>query len=261
MDEEVELGIEDRRAAAKMIDGEADHLNRVVTNLLDLSRVEAGGLRVEREVYDLADLLEPTLERARPRLTHHELEVALGGVRPVEVDAVLLDQVLANLLENVAKYTPPGTLVRVGARDLAGEELVRITVEDAGPGAPDTALPHLFEKFYRVPGRSAGSRSGTGVGIPGETVEQELVEHMVFRPSSGSGFRVERVGPGTFAVRGRGIERLLERHDVDNEEAMAYLEGRLRRIGVLRALEAEGFQPGDEIEIGGITFELDPSSA
>jgi signal transduction histidine kinase len=127
--------------------------------------VEAGGLRVEREVYDLADLLEPTLERARPRLTHHELEVALGGVRPVEVDAVLLDQVLANLLENVAKYTPPGTLVRVGARDLAGEELVRITVEDAGPGAPDSALPHLFEKFYRVPGRSAGSRSGTGVGL------------------------------------------------------------------------------------------------
>jgi two-component system sensor histidine kinase KdpD len=165
MDEEVELGIEDRRAAAKMIDGEADHLNRVVTNLLDLSRVEAGGLRVEREVYDLADLLEPTIERARWRLTHHELEVALGGVRPVEVDAVLLDQVLANLLENVAKYTPPGTLVRVGARDLAGEELVRITVEDAGPGAPDTALPHLFEKFYRVPGRSAGSRSGTGVGL------------------------------------------------------------------------------------------------
>jgi GTP-binding protein len=72
---------------------------------------------------------------------------------------------------------------------------------------------------------------------------------------------VERVGPSTFAVRGRGIERLLERHDIDNEEAMTYLEGRLRRIGVLRALEAEGFQPGDEIEIGGVTFELDPSSA
>ena len=165
MDEEVEFGVKDRRAAAKMIDDEADHLNRVVTNLLDLSRVEAGGLRVEREVYDLADLLEPTLERARRRLTGHELKVALKDVPPVEVDAVLLDQVLANLLENAAKYTPPGTLIRVGARLVPDTQLVRITVEDAGPGVPDTALPRLFEKFYQVPGRSAGSRSGTGVGM------------------------------------------------------------------------------------------------
>ena len=72
---------------------------------------------------------------------------------------------------------------------------------------------------------------------------------MVFRPGAASGFHVERLGPRSFAVRGRGIERLLARHDLENEEAMAYLEGRLRRIGVLSALEAEGFQPGDEIEI------------
>jgi GTP-binding protein len=88
--------------------------------------------------------------------------------------------------------------------------------------------------------------------------EQELAEHMVFRPTGSAGFRVEALGEGTFAVRGRGIERLLERFDIDNEDAMAYLEGRLRRIGVLGALEAEGFQPGDEIEIAGVTFELDP---
>ena len=82
---------------------------------------------------------------------------------------------------------------------------------------------------------------------------------MVFRPAGASGFRVERLGPRSFAVRGRGIERLLMRFDIDNADAMAYLEGRLRRIGVLRALECEGFQPGDEIEIAGVTFELDPS--
>ncbi len=165
MDEAVELDVEDRRATASMIDREADHLNRVVTNLLDLSRVEAGALHVEREVYDLADLLEPTVDRARRRLAGHALELELGGVPPVEVDAVVLDQVLANLLENAAKYTPPGTRVRVGARELGGEDRVRITVEDAGPGVPDAALKHLFDKFYRVPGRSAGSRGGTGVGL------------------------------------------------------------------------------------------------
>ncbi len=165
MDREVDLGPEDRRATAELIDGEADHLNRVVTNMLDLSRVEAGALRVDREVYDLADLLEPILERARRRLTGHELEVVIGVVPPVEVDAVLLDQVLANLVENAAKYTPTGSGVRVSARLLPDAQLVRISVEDAGPGVPDAALPRLFEKFYQVPGRSAGSRSGTGVGL------------------------------------------------------------------------------------------------
>ena len=84
---------------------------------------------------------------------------------------------------------------------------------------------------------------------------------MVFRPAAPSGFRVERLGPRSFAVRGRGIERLLLRYDVENEDAMAYVEERLRRIGVLKALEAEGFQPGDEIEIAGVTFELDPGAA
>jgi GTP-binding protein len=91
--------------------------------------------------------------------------------------------------------------------------------------------------------------------------EEELAEHMVFRPAAGSGFSVERLSAGSFAVRGKGIEMLLARYDVENEDAMAYVEGRLRRIGVLKALEAEGFQPGDEIEIAGITFELDPSAA
>ncbi|MGO8906493.1 MAG: GTPase ObgE [Solirubrobacteraceae bacterium] len=94
-----------------------------------------------------------------------------------------------------------------------------------------------------------------------EPVEQELAEHMVFRPAAGTGFQIERLGPGSFAVRGRGIERLLSRYDTDNEDAMAYLEGRLERIGVLKALKDEGFQPGDEIEIGGVVFELDPGAA
>jgi two-component system sensor histidine kinase KdpD len=165
VDDQVDLGPEDRRATAEMIDREADHLNRIVTNLLDLSRVEAGALRVERDAYDLADLLEPTVDRARRRLSAQQLEVDLGGVPPVDVDAVLLDQVVANLLENAAKYTPPGTRVRVLARTLPDSAWVRLTVEDAGPGAPEASLPHLFEKFYRVPGRTAGSRGGTGVGL------------------------------------------------------------------------------------------------
>jgi len=85
-----------------------------------------------------------------------------------------------------------------------------------------------------------------------------LAEHQVFRPAARRGFRVERRGEHSFTVVGEGIERLMRRFDVDNEDAMNYVEGRLQRIGVMRALEAEGFQAGDEIEIDGIVFELDP---
>jgi len=83
---------------------------------------------------------------------------------------------------------------------------------------------------------------------------------MVFRPGAGKGFQVEKTGEGSFAVKGKGIERLLQRYDVENEDAMAYLEERLRRIGVLGALAREGFQPGDELKVGEVTFELDPDA-
>lgn len=92
-----------------------------------------------------------------------------------------------------------------------------------------------------------------------EQEQEELAEYMVFRPGRHSGFHVSRTDtPHRFAVEGEGIARLLQRFDVDNEEAMTYLEGRLRRIGVIAALEEEGFQPGDEIEIAGTVLELDP---
>jgi len=131
--------------------------------------------------------------------------------------------------------------------DELGRELLRLfaRLESEDGGASIDGHPH-----------GAGQGSPRGGGHAGEL---ELAEHMVFRPSAAAGFQVERLAEGSFAVSGRGIERLLARFDVDNEDAMAYLEGRLRRIGVLAALEAEGFEPGDEIEIAGVTFELDPS--
>jgi GTP-binding protein len=88
--------------------------------------------------------------------------------------------------------------------------------------------------------------------------EDDLVEHLTFRPARGRGFRVEREDDGPFRVLGDGIERLVARHDLDNEDALAHVEARLRQIGVMRALEEEGFQPGDDVEIAGVVFELDP---
>jgi GTPase len=92
----------------------------------------------------------------------------------------------------------------------------------------------------------------------GHPEEPALLEHMVFRPSGSGGFTVKQVAPGRYAVGGRGIERLLARHDLGNEDALAYVEERLRKIGVLRALQARGFKAGDELTIAGVAFDLDP---
>ncbi|MBD0283103.1 MAG: GTPase ObgE [Thermoleophilaceae bacterium] len=91
---------------------------------------------------------------------------------------------------------------------------------------------------------------------PAETA----VMHRLYRPGGGDAFRVERAGPGAYRVRGPGIERLIARHDVENEEALRYVEERLRALGVIRALEAAGFEPGDDVEIAGVVFELDPGA-
>ena len=98
--------------------------------------------------------------------------------------------------------------------------------------------------------------------VPPERGEEEHAEtpatHRVYRPGRGEAFKVERTGPGAFRVEGERVERLIARHDVDNEEALRYVEERLRTLGVIKALESAGFEPGDDVEIRGIVFELDP---
>jgi GTPase len=95
--------------------------------------------------------------------------------------------------------------------------------------------------------------------LPGSGDGEALAEHRVFRPAADRGFRVQRLEDGSYRVSGRGVERLVARYDLDNEEAMAHLERRLRGIGVIAELESKGFQAGDDVEIAGISFELDPS--
>jgi GTP-binding protein len=82
--------------------------------------------------------------------------------------------------------------------------------------------------------------------------------HRVYRPGKGDAYSIRRTGPGAFRVEGERVERLIARHDVDNDEALRYVEERLRALGVIKALESAGFEPGDDVEIAGIVFELDP---
>jgi GTP-binding protein len=93
-----------------------------------------------------------------------------------------------------------------------------------------------------------------------EEVPEALAEHRVYRPAEGEEIHVRRTGEGAFQVGGQRVERLLQRHDIDNPDSLAYIEERLRALGVIRRLEAAGFEPGDDVEIAGTVFELDPGS-
>jgi GTP-binding protein len=106
------------------------------------------------------------------------------------------------------------------------------------------------ELLRRVPAAEPVAEDGAG--------EDEVAEFKVFRPAAGRAFDVERVGDGEFRVTGEAVDRLIARHDLENEDALAHVEHRLRRMGVIAALEAHGFEPGDDVELGGIVFELDP---
>lgn len=154
---------EARLESADAIEREVEHLNRLVTNLLDLSRIEAGALRVDREVVELDDILDRAIERLRGRLGGRPFELRLDA-QAVEVDPVLLEAAFGNVIDNAIAYTSPDARIRITAEPV-DPAVVRLTVEDAGPGVADEALPRLFERFYRVPAAEGRSRPGTGIGL------------------------------------------------------------------------------------------------
>jgi two-component system sensor histidine kinase KdpD len=154
---------DDERESAEAIEREVDYLNALVSNLLDLGRIEAGALRTEDEIVDVDDAIEAAVSRLRRRLGGRQVHVAIAA-GAVRADPVLLDQALTNLLDNAVRYTAPDRRIVVSATGVDGAT-VRITVEDDGEGVPTEALPRLFEKFYRVPGRGRSSGRGTGIGL------------------------------------------------------------------------------------------------
>ncbi len=204
-------------------------------------------------------LLVHVLDMA-PELSAGEGADAVANYEMIERELLAHDERLARL-PRVLALCKADLLTEERVHELVGRWQRRL-----GPNVPVIAtssatgagLSELAsELLVRVPAGGAPSTSERAL----EPAAQELAEYMVFRPVAAAGFAVERLGPRSFAIRGKGIEKLLARFDTDNEDAMAYFEGRLERIGVLKALKDEGFQPGDEIEIGGVVFELDPGAA
>ncbi len=140
---------------------EALRLNRLVRNLLDMTRLEAGALKVHTDLQSLEEIIGSALDRLEDRLRGRAVHTDVPGDLPlVPFDAILIEQVLINLLENATKYTPVGTPIDISAR--AREKEVEVIVADHGPGIPAQAADRVFDKFYRI---REGEGGGVGLGL------------------------------------------------------------------------------------------------
>jgi two-component system sensor histidine kinase KdpD len=149
-----------RTELAQTIYEEADRLNRLVANLLDMTRLESGAVRPAREWHSLEEIVGTAVRRMEFGLAGRGIETSLPRDLPLLLlDAVLIEQLLVNLLDNAAKYTPPGSTIRIAAE--RREDGVRVEVTDDGPGLPPGEEQRVFEKFFR----RSGSRGGFGLGL------------------------------------------------------------------------------------------------
>jgi GTP-binding protein len=204
---------------------------RLLVHVLDLAPLDGSDPVANYE------LVERELARYEPRLAALPRVLALSKADLVDADA--RDAARVQWTERLGADVPvivTSSVTGVGLDDLRAELLRRVPIVIPDGAAADGPPPHA----------------------PGAGSVAELAEHRVYRPAADRGWRVERIAERSFRVTGAGIERLVARYDLDNEDALAYLERRLRGIGVIGALEDQGFEAGDDVEIAGVAFDLDP---
>ncbi|WP_119066729.1 sensor histidine kinase [Aggregatilinea lenta] len=161
LENDATLTPESRHELAQVTYEEAERLNRLVSNLLDMTRLQSGGIHVNKEWQLLEEVIGATLNRLEKRLAGRSVSVTLPDDLPlVPFDSTLIDQVLVNLLDNAVKYTPPGSPIDLSARRIEGGVLVEIA--DHGPGLRAGDEQRIFDKFYRA--QPAATR-GAGLGL------------------------------------------------------------------------------------------------
>jgi two-component system sensor histidine kinase KdpD len=139
----------------------AERLNRLIDNLLDMTRLESGRIKPALDWCDVHDVINTTLRKLASELSMHQVSVEVAPDMPlVKMDFGLIEQAITNLLHNASLYTPPGSRIQI--RVFPQERECFMIISDNGPGFPKDALPKVFDKFYRVPGTKAG---GTGLGL------------------------------------------------------------------------------------------------
>jgi two-component system sensor histidine kinase KdpD len=156
------LAPDKREALARSIFQQSQQMGQLIGNVLQMTRLEGGSIALEQDWHALSELAGTVLARLEERLARHPVRVELSpGVPLVRVDATLIEQVLANLLDNAAKYTPAGTPITLSAEERDGQ--VRVCVQDEGPGLPSGDPEQLFAKFHR--GTTEGALGGVGLGL------------------------------------------------------------------------------------------------
>lgn len=145
------------------LEEESDRMNQLVGDLLNMSRIEAGALKLQRQWNVLAEVVDTSLAKMRLGAAHQQIRIEVSESLPlIPLDAVLMQQVFSNLIGNSFKYAPPQTIIHVAAEVLAGGEM-RVKVSNEGPPVPAEHLEHIFDKFHRV--TAAATIPGTGLGL------------------------------------------------------------------------------------------------
>jgi two-component system sensor histidine kinase KdpD len=155
------------RARRELLDSacsEAERLNRFVGNLLDMTRIEAGAIRLNVELCDVQDLVGCALAAVEQRIGNRQVEISLSDDLPlIPMDLVLMTQVLVNLLDNAHKYAPTESAIEVSAA--INNYRLYLEVSDRGPGVPEHDLKRVFDKFYRIPIPEGAGGTGLGLSI------------------------------------------------------------------------------------------------
>ncbi|MEW6714059.1 MAG: sensor histidine kinase KdpD [Nitrospirota bacterium] len=183
MQKDVSFDVSERQELMQTIYEEAEHLNHIIRNVLDMTRLEAGAIKVKKEWQPLEEIVGAVLNRLGERLNDRHIQTRLPSDLPlVSFDPLLIEQVLMNLMDNAIKYTPQGTPVELSAYVKESELVVEI--EDRGPGIPLGEEERIFDKFVR------GSAAGGGIGL-GLTICRAIIN------AHGGKIRVEnRTGGG-----------------------------------------------------------------
>jgi two-component system phosphate regulon sensor histidine kinase PhoR len=183
---------ETRKEFYAVIQSQAQRLNRLIEDILNISRIESGLIKVKKEQASLTILIEEQMQMIRSYAEEKNITVTSG--HPIVYDQVYVDkdmisQVIINLLSNAVKYTPAGGRVTVGTEVDETARLVRVTVTDTGVGIPEDEIGHLFEKFYRVAANKKQAK-GTGLGL-------NLAKQIVEKVHGGRMFVTSKVGVGS----------------------------------------------------------------
>ena len=193
----------------------------------------------------------------------HVLDLApLDGSDPLENHRVIE----AELAEHDPRLAELPRVIALSKADLVAPEVAEAAADELARAAASTcrcSSPRARRGRGSTSWRASCSAGYRWPSPPPTTCagESEVAEFQVFRPGRAQRrSRSRKTGAREFRVEGDAVERLIARHDLENEEALAHVEHRLRRMGVIAALEKEGFEPGDDVEIGGVVFELDPGA-